>query len=87
MKWRFDLEKSQVRWISDSEKRSETVSRIVSNALNTSGDTRRITFERTTDKGVDGYTLDISATALTRRKYELGANGGRAFRNEYKFQR
>lgn len=84
---RFDLEKSEVRWISGSEKRSETLSRIVSNALNASGETRRITFERTTDKGFDAYTLDISATALTPRKDEVSANGGRAFRNEYKFQR
>jgi hypothetical protein len=83
MKWRFDLEKSQVRWISGSE----TVSRIVSNALNASGGAHRITVERTTDKGVDAYALDISATALTLRQDELGANGSRAFRNEYKFQR
>ncbi|MEQ1519448.1 MAG: hypothetical protein ABL931_23480, partial [Usitatibacteraceae bacterium] len=84
-KLNFDLAKAEVTWAFGATKKTESISRISSNALDKG--VKTIVFERKSDKGIDRHTLELGPNTLVLKKEEVQSNGTAQFRNKYEFQR
>lgn len=83
--WAFDFAQGRVTWSSGGDKPEVQTLRIVSSSRE--GDHVRVVFASDEPGHEAVHSLAMDATQLTLKKEEIGSDGARHFRNEYRFQR